>query len=118
MLAAAVVFGWLTAGNDARLEAALILADATTPGCNGPSQVHLTLGNAADKTITKVEGVLSVAASATERPTPIGNFEVPGPIAPRQKLGTCITVDEAALAGRDRTTLLLLARATAVEFGG
>jgi len=116
VLGIAVVIGWLNAGNEARLEAALVLADVTTPGCDGPGEVHLVLGNAADRPMQTVAGVLSVAGSATEQPEPVGNFEVTGPIAPGQKAQACVGVDESLLAGRDRAVLLWLARATAVTF--
>lgn len=115
-LALAAVIGWLNAGNETRLEAALVLADVTTPGCDGAGQVHLALGNAADRAMLKVAGVLSVAADATEPPVPVGNFEVPGPVAPGQKVEACVAVDETRLEGRERRALLWLARATAVEF--
>jgi hypothetical protein len=117
VLAAAGLFGWLSANKEAQLDVALILADATAPGCDGVGQVHLVLGNAADKPMTKVEGVLSVAASADATPTPIGNFELSGTFPPGQKSEACVPVDESQLTGKDRATLVWLARATAIEFG-
>lgn len=116
VLGIAVVIGWLDAGNQERLEAALVLADVTTPGCNGAGQVHLVVGNAAERTLGKVAGVLSVAGSAAEQPVPVGNFEVTGPVAPGQRVEACVAVDETRLGGRARAALLWLARATAVEF--
>jgi len=117
VLMIAAILGWLVAGRNEQLDTALILADVTTPGCDGPGQVHLTLGNAAGRVMTKVEGVLSIAATGSETPTPAGNFELAGPIEPGRKLEACVAVDETALAGRDRATQVWLARATAVEFG-
>jgi len=117
VLAAAGVIGWLNAGNELQLASALVLADVTTPGCDGAGQVHLVLGNAADRPMQRVAGVLSVMGPGADQPTPVGKFEITGPIAPGQKVEACATVDVALLAGRDRTTLDWLARATAVEFG-
>jgi hypothetical protein len=117
VLALAAVIGWLNAGNELQLQSALVLADVTTTGCDGAGQVHLLLGNAADRPMQKVTGVLSVAGPGTDQPTPVGNFEITGPIAPGQKVEACAAVDETLLAGRDRGSLDWLARATAVEFG-
>jgi hypothetical protein len=116
VLLGAALFGWLNASKDAQLDVALVLADATTPGCDGAGQVHLVLGNAADKPMTKVEGVLSVAGSDSEQPVPVGNFELKGTFAPGQKSEACVAVDEGRLASRDRKGLVWLARATAIEF--
>ncbi len=116
VLAAAGVVGWLTAGNEARLDTAPILADVTTAGCDGVGQVHLTIGNASGRVITSVQGVLSVADSISEPPTPIGNFELNEPIAAGQAGRACVPVDEARVGDRARTTLVWLARAAIVEF--
>jgi hypothetical protein len=116
VLAIAGVIGWLNAGREAQLVDALILADVSTPGCDGPGQVHLVLGNAAARSIARVEGVLSISAPGADQPTPMGNFELAGPVAPGAKVDACVAFDEARLAGRDRASLTWLARATAVEF--
>jgi hypothetical protein len=116
VLALAALIGWLNAGNELQLQSALILADVTTPGCDGAGQVHLMLGNAADRPMQRVTGVLSVVGSPTDQATPVGNFEITGPIVPGRKVEACAAVDEILLAGRDRATLDWLARATAVEF--
>ena len=116
VLAIAIVIGWLNAGNEARLGTALVLADVTTPGCDGAGQVRLTLGNASDRPMLEVRGVISVAESTTAQPDPLGNFELVGPIPPGQKLEACVAVDDTPLAGRDRAALIWLARATVVEF--
>ena len=106
VLAIAIVIGWFNAGNEARLGTALVLADVTTPGCDGAGQVRLTLGNASDRPMLEVRGVISVAGSTTAQPDPLGNFELTGPIPPGQKLEACVAVDEAPLAGRDRAALV------------
>lgn len=116
VLVGAGVLGLLSAGNQTRLDTALILADVATPGCDAPGQVHLVLGNAGDRPIGKVEGVLSVAATDAEPPVPVGNFDVAGPVGPGQRLEACVPVDESQLAGKDRVTLTWLARATVIEF--
>ncbi len=117
VLAIAAFIGWLNAGSELRLQSALVLADTTTPGCDRAGQVHLVLGNAADQPMQKVTGVLSATGPGIDQPTPVGNFEITGPVAPGQKVETCAALDESLLAGRDRATLDWLARATAVEFG-
>lgn len=116
VLIGAVVFGLLSAGNQSRLDTALILADVTTPGCDAADKVHLVLGNAGDRPIGKVEGVLSVAATDAESPLPVGNFEVAGPVGPGQRLEACVPVEESLLAGKDRAAPTWFARATAIEF--
>lgn len=116
VLAIAAFIGWLNAGNELRLQSALVLADITTPGCDGAGQLRLVLGNAADRPMQRVAGVLSVTGPGIDSPTPVGNFEITGPIAPGQKVEACSAIDESLLAGRDRATLDWLARATAVEF--
>lgn len=116
LLLIAAILGWLSASRNDQLDTALILADVTTPGCDTPGRVHLTLGNASGRTITRVEGVLSVAAGGYAAPAPAGNFEVTGAIAPGQKLEACVPVEEPLSAGNDRATLLWLARATAIDF--
>jgi len=117
VLVMAGIVGWLNAGNEATLQSALVLADVTTPGCDGPGQVHLVLGNAAERPMLKVSGVLSVADPSGEQPIPVGNFEVTGPIGTGQKVETCAAMDETLIAGRDRAALMWRARPTAVEFG-
>lgn len=116
VLAIAAILGWLSASRNDQLDTALILADVTTPGCDMPGRVHLTLGNASQRTMTRVEGVLSVATAGNAAPAPAGNFEVDGAIAPGQKLEACVAVDEPPSTAGDRATLLWLARATAIEF--
>ncbi len=115
ILAGAGVVGWLNAGAQVQLVDALILADTTTPGCDGAGQVHLLIRNAAERPMARVDGVLSVA-SQDAQPTPIGNFEVTGPISAGGSKEACATVDESLLPPGDRVTLLVLARATAIEF--
>lgn len=116
VLVSAGVVGWLTAGNEARMDLVPILANVTTAGCDGVGQVHLTAGNASGRVVSRVEGVLSVAASAGEPPRPVGNFALEGPIAPGQTIGACVPIDEAGPGDSDRTTFAWLARATTVEF--
>jgi len=116
VLGAAGVVGWLTAGNEARLDMVLVLADVTTAGCDGVGQVHLKIGNASGRVLTTVEGVLSIMASTSETPTPIGNFVVREPIVAGQTAEACVSFDEPRLDGRARSSLIWLARATIVEF--
>ena len=116
VLVAAGVVGWLTADNEARLIAVPILADVTTPGCDGPGRVHLRAGNASGRTVARIEGVLSIAASPSEPPIPIGNFELGEPIAAGQAVTACVPVDEALVGDKSRETLIWLARSTIVEF--
>jgi hypothetical protein len=116
VLVAAGVVGWLTAGNEARLDTVPILADVTTAGCDGVGQVHLRVGNASGRVVIGVEGVLSIAATDSEAPIPIGNFVLSEPIAPGQAARACVPVDEARIGGRARSTLIWLARATIVSF--
>lgn len=116
LLLIAAILGWLSASRNDQLDTALILADVTTPGCDTLGRVHLTLGNASGRTMTRVEGVLSVAAGGNAVPAPAGNFEVTGAIAAGQKLDACVPVEEPLSAGNDRATLLWLARATAIDF--
>ena len=117
ILVLAGVIGWLNAGKEAQLQTALMLADVTTVGCDGAGQVHLVIGNAADRPMLKLEGVLSVAGSPAEQPVPAGNFEVTMPIAVGQKVDACVASDESLIAGEDRKALEWLARATMIEFG-
>jgi len=117
ILALAGVIGWLNASTEGQLQTALMLADVTTAGCDGAGQVHLRIGNAADRPMLKVSGVLSVVGSSAEPMVPMGNFEVTAPIAPGQKVDACVASDETGIAGRDRKALEWLARATAIEFG-
>ena len=117
VLVAAIIFGWLSAGRQAQLDSALLLADVTAPGCDAPGQVQLTLGNASDRPILTVEGVLSVADSASSEPVPIGNFTIDGPVEPGARAESCVPLDEAKIAGKDRRALVWLARATVVTFG-
>lgn len=116
VLGSAGVVGWLTAGNEARLDTVPILADVTTEGCDGVGQVHLKVGNASGRAVTSVEGVLSIATSASDPPIPIGNFVLSEPIATGEPYRACVPVDEARLGGKDRSSLIWLARATIVEF--
>lgn len=116
VLVAAGVVGWLTADNEARLMAVPILADVTTPGCEGAGRVHLRVGNASGRTVARIEGVLSIAASPSEPPTPIGNFELGETITAGQAVTACVPVDEALVGDRSIETLIWLARATMVEF--
>ena len=116
VLLAAGVVGWLTADNEARLMAVPILADVTRPGCEGSGRLHLRVGNASGRTVARIEGVLSIAASPSEPPIPIGNFELGEPIAAGQAVTACVPVDEALVGDRSRETLIWLARATMVEF--
>lgn len=116
VLVLAGIVGWLTAGNEATLDTVPVLADVITPGCDAPGQVHLTIGNASGRGIANLEGVLSVAFSADETPTPIGNFELSGPFASGEATKACVPVEEARLEGRARTTVVWLARTTVVRF--
>ena len=44
VLAIAAAIGWLNAGNDARLEAALVLADVATPGARVHTRIEGSFG--------------------------------------------------------------------------
>jgi hypothetical protein len=116
VLLGALVVGLLIAGNDARLELAPILADATSAGCDGPGQLNLRVGNASGQVIARVEGVISVATTAGETARPVGNFEVQGPLEAGQALAACVAVDDGLLEGRDRTRVIWLARSTSIDF--
>jgi len=116
ILALAGLIGWLNAGNESQLQTALMLADVTTAGCEGAGQVHLRIGNAADRPMLRLSGVLSADGSSTEPPVPVGSFEVTTPIAPGQQVDACVASDETGIAGRDRKALEWLARATSIEF--
>lgn len=117
VIAAAAIFGWLTANREAEFDPLLVLAEATKPGCHGPGQVWLTVGNASGRQVLSADGVISIARSADEMPFPVGNFHFEGPLLPGLQRQFCATIVEPDLRGADRTRIWWLARVTAAEFG-
>jgi hypothetical protein len=116
VLAFAVVIGWIEAGSQGRLVTALVLADVTAPDCDGPGQVKLTLGNADERVLMRVEGVISFSEPNSSDVLPMGNFVLEGPVATGGQLMECVEVDDSKLPGGDRKALVWMAQATSVAF--
>lgn len=117
VIAAAAIFGWLTANREAEFDQLLVLAESTGPGCDGPGQLWLTVGNGGSRPVVSAGGVISIARSVEERPFAVGNFQFEGPLLPGLQKQFCTAIVEPDLGGVDRTRVWWLARATAAEFG-
>lgn len=116
ILLGAVAVGLINADQDRTLQSALVLADTKVPGCDAPGQLWLELYNVADRAIVSVDGILSLADSPGGEPVPFGNFHLDLPVLPYLHRGACVAIDEARLAGRNRTEASVLARASAIVF--
>lgn len=116
ILLGAIIVGFITADTDDRLQNLAILAIADHPGCEGRGQLWLQLGNAGERAVTRVDGIVSITETGSDRLIPVGNFTIEQAIAPLQQASACIAIDETALAGRDRAAVTWLARATALTF--
>lgn len=117
VIAAAAIFGWLTANREAEFDRVMVLAEATRAGCDAPGQLWLTVGNGGDRPVLSADGVISIARAVEEKPFAVGNFHFEGPLLPGLQKQFCAAIVEPDLGGADRTRVWWLARATAAEFG-
>ena len=116
VLVGAVVAGFMSADREQALQGAMPLASTTTPGCTDAGRLWVELYNATDRPIAALDGILSRADAAGAEPVPVGNFRLDLPVSPGQHAGACIAFDEAGIAGRNRSEVNILARATDITF--